>query len=137
MPGAAETGTGSPVSREASTCERPASTTPSQGTSSPGPDEELVAHRHRLGLDVLGRPAAHPVGQPRRRRLQLADRLRRAPLGVALERLAAGLHQHDDEAGERLAEEQRGDDGEHRHEVRREASRGHARAACARRPAGR
>ena len=125
-PGAAETGSGSPVRRAASTCERPASTSPSQGTSSPGRTQELVAHRHRVGLDILGAARAHPMGQPGRRRLQLADRLGRAPLGVALERLAAGLHQHDDEAGERLAEEQRGDDGEHRDEVGREASRRHA-----------
>ena len=41
---------------------------------------------------------------PRGGRLQLPDRRRRAAFGVALERLAAGLHQDHDEARERLAE---------------------------------
>ncbi len=89
-----------------------------------GPDQELVAPADRVGRDIVGLTGRRdPVRGPRGRRLQLPHRLGRAALGVALERLAAGLHEHDDESGERLASRSGRDDGEHRHQVGGEAAR--------------
>ena len=88
--------------------------------------QELVTHRHLLGSDVLQLTGRQPMRQPRGRRLELVNRGGRAPLGIALQRLAAGLHEDDDETGERLAQRERRDDGQHRHEVGREPAGQHA-----------
>src|SRR4029079_12218021 len=61
---------------------------PVAGDQLAGPDEQLVAHRHRVDLDLLVIASAAPMRQSGRRGLQLADVLRRPSLGVALERLA-------------------------------------------------
>jgi hypothetical protein len=52
--------------------------------------------------------------------------LRGAAHGVPLERFAARLHQGDHRPGEVLAQHECGDDGQHGHDVRREASAQHA-----------
>ena len=63
------------------------------------------------------------LGSPRQQRL---ERLRGPPLGIPFEGLAARLHQRDDRAGEVLAQDDRRDDREHRHDVRGEAPPQHA-----------
>ncbi len=71
---------------------------------------------------------SHPPsgGPPGGRRLQLSHRLRGSPLGITLECLAAGLHEDHDQTGERLPQNQGGDDGQHGHQIRGKAARGDA-----------
>ena len=106
-PGRAATGIGSPVSREVSTLELPSTTSRSQGISSPGRTRIRSPTFTASTATSLELSPLQPVRDPRRRRLQLPDRRGGAALGVSLERLASRLHQHDDEAGQRLAQEQR------------------------------
>ena len=48
------------------------------------------------------------VGRARHAREERRHLAPRAPLGIAFEELAAGIHQRHDDAGERLAEGERG-----------------------------
>ena len=88
-----------------------------------GTNLELVADGDRLDGDVLELHSPDPVGYVRSRPLQLAHRCRRPALRIALECLATALHEDDDQPGERLVEEQRGDDREHRDDVGGESPR--------------
>ena len=79
-----------------------------------GPD---LAHRNLLHRIAPDAPA--DLGRPREQRL---ERVRRAAHRVALERLPSRLHEHDDHAGEVLADQDCGDDGERGDDVRGEAA---------------
>ena len=58
----------------------------------------------------------------RRRAFQLTHRIGGAAFGVGVEQLAAGLHEHNDEAGNRLAQYDGRDDREHRHDIGRKVT---------------
>ena len=125
----ARAGIGSPVSRDVSTWALPSSTSPSTGTISPGRTSRQIAHHDAGDTGVLHRrverrrtAGGDAVRDPRRFFLERAHRGRRAPLRVALERLASRLHEHDHEAGDRLHECDRRRDGERGDDVRREVA---------------
>jgi hypothetical protein len=85
----------------------------------PGAYQEDIAHLYRIDGDVLKSFGADPMSSPGRRCLQLTHGVGCAAFGVPLQGLASRLHHHDDQPGERLAQQQRGDNREHRDQVRR------------------
>ncbi len=91
-----------------------------------GPQEQQVTDPDLVDGNlsyVVARDAATHRGRTREQRL---ERLRRAAHRVPLQRFPARLHQHDHDAGEVLAHGERGHDGEHGHDVGREAAAQHA-----------
>ena len=99
---------------------------PSQGTISPGRTRSRSPTAIRSTGMSSGPGQPEPVRHPGRGRLQGAHRLGGTALGEALHRLAAGLHQDDDQSRQRLAQDQRGDDRQRRHEVGGELAAKHA-----------
>jgi hypothetical protein len=83
--------------------------------------QQLVARIHLLRRDILDLTSYHLMGDSRGRGLELPNRIGRPTFGVALERLATGLHEDDDEAGQRLVQQEGCDNGEHRHQIGSEA----------------
>ncbi len=74
-------------------------------------EEEEVAGHDGAGGDVVDvAVVAQTMRDARRGLLERAHGGRRAPLGVALERFAAALHEHDHEPRERLGENHRRED---------------------------
>jgi hypothetical protein len=90
-----------------------------------GAEQEIVAYLDHLRRYVFYLTADNQMSHPWRRCLELSNRLRRPALGVPLQGLAAGLHENHDQAGERLSEQQRGEDCKHGDQVRGEAASGH------------
>ena len=73
-------------------------------------NEHMLIDRESADRHVLDAFADDEVRHSRRCLLQRAHGGRRAPLGEALEPLAAALHEHDHEPGERLIQRHRADD---------------------------
>src|SRR5690242_4310368 len=122
VPAAAVTGIGSPRQPRVVDVPPPLDAARVAGDHLSRPHEEAVADDDLVDDDVVERASslAHAVGDAGRILLQRPHGRRRPSLGVALERLAAGLHEDDDEAGDRLVEQHGADDGERGDDVRRE-----------------
>ena len=98
-PAAFSTGTGSPVSIDSSTDERPSTTVPSTGTFSPGRTRSRSPTATAASGTSSSRPSARITRARRRREVeQRADRRAGALAGAELEDLAE-QHQHDDDRG--------------------------------------
>ncbi len=89
-------------------------------------DDDLIADSDTLYRNLLQLPVPAAVSDTRGAREQGFEGARRPPQRVALQRFAAGLHQHDDGAREVLPQERRADDGERRDDVGSEAAPPHA-----------
>jgi hypothetical protein len=81
------------------------------------PNEQQVADGDVIGAHVVDRGAAQPVCGPRRRRFERTHGVRRSALGIPLQRLAARLHEDDDEPHDRMPEKRGGNNGQRRHDV--------------------
>ncbi len=103
---------------------------PSQGISSPGRTMSASPAPTAVTLTSSSRSPGKPAGQAGRGFLERAHRLGGATLGVAFERLAAGLHQDDDQAGKWGGEEGGRDDGQHGHDVSGELAAQDAAQVC-------
>jgi hypothetical protein len=82
-----------------------------------GAEQKIVPRLDRLRGHVFDPQWIDPMGYPGGLGLELADGFRGSALGVALEGFPAGLHEHDDESGQGLPEQQRGQYGQHGNEI--------------------
>ena len=105
---------------------RPADHRAVAGHEFAGAHEQFVARLDLDRFDVVHLSLHHPVRRARRVGFQRFHRARGPRHRIRIERLAARLHEHYHQSGQRLPQQDGAGDGQHRHHVGRKLTSQHA-----------